>query len=80
MQNLDHKDVLIRTLKTAVATFLGVYVSALTNLFSLLQAWNIDSLEKALVALIPAAASAAVTAIWNYILQIRNAKKPNLVA
>lgn len=72
MNKLNHRDVLIRALKTAAQSFVAVFVVAFGNLFDVYQHGGLSGLKSALVALLSAALAAAVSATWNYYLQYRD--------
>lgn len=67
---LNHKDVLVRALKTFVAAFLPIFGAGLVNLQSQFVNGGLSASKSALVALIVAAISAGITAVWNYGIQL----------
>lgn len=71
MKNLDHKDVWIRTAKTFVAAFLGVFILAFGNLFDVVSKQGLSGLKSASAALVGSALAAGVTALWNYGIQLK---------
>jgi len=66
---MNHKDVWTRAAKTAVQAFVGVFVVAVSNLFDVYQRNGLSGLRSALVAVVGAGVAAAISAVWNYVLQ-----------
>lgn len=69
LAKVNHRDVLIRSAKTFVASFLGVFVTSLANILDAFQKGGLSGLKSALLALITAAIAAGITAVWNYYSQ-----------
>lgn len=71
---MDYKDIAVRAAKTFVQAFLGVLIPVLVTY---IQGGFPDSIDAAWVALSPtiaAALAAAISAVWNYILQYLDVK------
>jgi len=69
---VDHKDVWVRALKTAVQAFVGVFVVAVSDLFDVYHRSGFTGLKSSAIALASAGLAAAVSAIWNYYLELRS--------
>lgn len=67
---LNHKDVFVRSAKTFVAAFLPIFGAGLVNLQSQFVNNGLGAGESALIALVLAAVSAGITAVWNYAIQL----------
>lgn len=70
---INHSDIWIRASKTAVQSFLGVFVLSLSDLLDTFKHGGLPALKSAVLALGSAALAAAVSALWNYYLQYRDA-------
>ncbi len=75
VNNLDHKDVWIRAAKTFTVTFVAVFLAGLTDLYNSFTANGSAAGKAALVGLSVSAFAAAITAIWNYVIQGMNSGK-----
>lgn len=71
---LNHKDVWIRALKTAIQAFVGVFAVSASDLLNTFQKGGMGAGKAALVSLVSAAIAAAVSAVWNYLLQTQPQK------
>lgn len=71
VKEVNHRDVIIRTAKTFVAAFIGVFVLSFANLFDIVSKQGLSGLKSATAALLGSAIAAGITAIWNYYLQAK---------
>ncbi len=67
---MNHKDILIRSLKTALVAFLVVFGAGLMNLAHAFQTGGLDALQASGLALVVSALAAAGTAVLNYAIQL----------
>ncbi len=70
LSNLNHKDIWIRAGKTFVAAFIPIFIAGLSNLQRVFVTNGLTGARAAALGLVVAAFSAAITAVWNYALQI----------
>lgn len=67
---LNHRDIAVRAAKTFVAAFIPVFGAGLANLQSQFVNGGLSAAKSAGVALVVAALSAGITAVWNYGIQL----------
>lgn len=67
--NLDHRDVWIRTAKTFTVTFIAVFTAGLVDLYNSFATGGLTAGKTAAISLSVSAFAGALTAIWNYIIQ-----------
>lgn len=71
---MNHKDILIRSLKTGLVAFLAVFGAGIGDLLNAFNSGGLTALKAAGLALAVSAITAALTATLNYAIQIFSPK------
>ena len=67
---LNHSDIWKRATKTGVQVFIPLFLAGLANVQQVFIHQGLSAGKSALFALVVSAGGTAVSAIWNYILQL----------